>query len=56
MLTDRVGEVAEALAQPLDRRLVRVGLDPRAKALDQRLEAGDVEAPLTAEVLEDQPV
>jgi len=56
MLTDRVGEVAKALAQPLDGRQLRVGLDPRAKPFDQGLEAGDVETPLTAEVLEDQAV
>ena len=35
MLADRVGEVAEARAQPLDRRQLRVGLDPLAEALDQ---------------------
>jgi hypothetical protein len=56
MLADRVGEVAEPLAEPLDRRQVGIRLDPRAKALDQRLEAGDIEPLLAAEVLEDQPV
>jgi hypothetical protein len=56
VLADRVGEVAEALAQPLDGREVRVGLDARAKRLDQRLETGDIEAALAAEVPEDQPV
>lgn len=56
MLADRVGEVAESLSQPLDRRQLRVGLDAGAEALDERLEAGDVETLLAAEVLEDQAV
>jgi hypothetical protein len=56
MLADRVGEVAEPGPQALDRRQVRIGLDPRSEALDQRLQAGDVEALLAAEVLEDQAV
>jgi hypothetical protein len=56
MLADRVGEVAKPLPQALDRRQLRVGLDPSAKTFDQRLEAGDVETLLAAEVLEDQAV
>jgi hypothetical protein len=56
MLADRVSEVAKTRTQPLDRRQLRIGLDPRAKALDQGREAGDVEALLAAEVLEDQAV
>jgi hypothetical protein len=56
VLADRVREVAEPLAQPLDRRQIGIRLDPGAEALDQRLETGNVEAPLAAEVLEDQPV
>jgi hypothetical protein len=56
MLADRVGEVAESLSQPLDRRQLRVGLDAGAEALDERLEAGDVETLLATEVLEDQTV
>jgi hypothetical protein len=56
MLANRVGEVAQPLAQPLEWRQSGVGLDPGAKTLDQRLEAGDVESPLAAEVLEDQAV
>jgi hypothetical protein len=56
MLADRVGEVAKPLAQALDRRQLGVRLDPGAEALDQRLEAGDVEPLLAAEVLEDQAV
>jgi hypothetical protein len=56
VLADRIGEVSEAGTEPLDRRQVRIGLHPLAKPLDQGLEAGDVEALLAAEVLEDQPV
>jgi hypothetical protein len=56
MLADGVGEVAESLSQPLDRRQLRVGLDAGAEALDERLEAGHVETLLAAEVLEDQTV
>ena len=56
MLADRVGEVPKARAEPVDRRQLRIRLDTRAEALDQGLEAGDVEALLAAEVLEDQPV
>jgi hypothetical protein len=56
MLADGVGEVAESLSQPLDRRQLRVGLDAGAEAFDERLEAGDVETLLAAEVLEDQTV
>ena len=56
MLADRVREVAKALAQTLDRLQLGIRLDPRAKALDQGLEAGDVETLLAAEVLEEQTV
>jgi hypothetical protein len=42
VLADRIGEVAKARAQPLDRRQPGIGLDPLAKALDQGLEASDV--------------
>jgi len=56
VLADRVGEVAEPRAQSLHRRQVGIRLDSGAKALDQGLEAGDVEALLAAEVLEDQAV
>ena len=56
MLADRVGEVPQARAQPVDRRQLGIGLDANAKALDQGLETGDVEALLAAEVLEDQAV
>jgi hypothetical protein len=54
VLADCVGEVAESLAQPLERRELRIGLDARAETFDQWREAGDVEALLAAEVLEDQ--
>jgi hypothetical protein len=56
VLADRVDEVAEPGTEALDRRQVRIGLDPVTKPLDQRLEAGDVEPLLAAEVLEDQAV
>jgi hypothetical protein len=56
MLADRVREVAEASAQALDRRQLGIGLDALAEALYQRLEAGYVETPLAAEILEDQAV
>ena len=56
MLTDQVGVVPQARAQPLDRHQVRIGLDPLSEELDQWLEAGDVEALLAAEVLEDEAV
>lgn len=56
MLADRIGEIAEPGAQALDRWKLRIGFDARSKALDQRLQAGDVDALLAAEVLEDQAV
>jgi len=56
VLADRVGEVPQALTQPIDRREVGVRLDARAESLDQRLEAGRVQTLLAAEVLEDQAV
>ena len=56
MLADRVGEVAQARAQSLLGRQVGIRLDSGAEALDQRLETGDVQASLAAEVLEDQAV
>jgi hypothetical protein len=56
VLADHVGIFPKSRAQPLYGRQVGVRLDPGAEALDQRLEAGDVEAPFAAEVLEDQAV
>jgi hypothetical protein len=56
VLADRVGEVAETGPEPLEWRQVGIRLDPLAKALDQRLETGDVEALLAAEVLKDEAV
>ncbi len=56
MLADRVREVAQALSQPVDRRQVRIGLDPGAEGFDQRRQAGDIEALLAAEVLKDETV
>jgi hypothetical protein len=56
VFADHVGVLAEPGAQPLDRLQLGLRLDPGAEVLDQRLETGDVEAPLAAEVLENQAV
>jgi hypothetical protein len=56
VLADHVGVLTEPRAQPIRGLEVGVRFDLGAEVLDQRLQAGDVEAPLAAEVLEDQAV
>jgi hypothetical protein len=54
VLADHVGVAAQRGAQSLNRQQVGIRFDPRPEVLNQRLEPGDVEALLAAEVLEDQ--
>ena len=56
MLADQVGVAPQRGAQALDRRQIGIRGDASAESLDQRLEPGDIEALLAAEVLEDQSV
>jgi len=56
VLADHVGVATQRRAQPFDGRQLRIRLDPRPEGGDQRLEAGEIEALLAAEVLEDQTV